>query len=153
MSLIIRTPTHDDLPWLAAQCRLFDTFFNAKHSLIPKEPGALEAQLRGFIDNPTSFPWWIADRPSVGPVGFIGGALHDHLFNPAVRVLSELFWWVTPSERGGRAGFMLLSTFTLFGQANADMVVMTLESNSPVKFGTLEHFGYRVKETNFILEV
>lgn len=153
MNIHIRAPDRHDVPWLAEQMRAFDNFFNGQHSLLPSEPGGLEARLLGFIDNPDTYPWWIAERRSRGPVGFIGGIMHPHFFNPSLRVLTEMFWWVEPNERNTRAGYRLLQIFTLFGRANADMTVMTLEAESPVHFRTLEHFGYRVKETNFMLEV
>ena len=150
--IAVRRVNISDITWLARELRAFDTFFGGACSLIPKAPGELERRVYEMVRAEHVYPWWIATLDG-DPIGFIAGILHPHHFNPEVICLSELFWWVTPVHRQTRAGWMLLSTFTLFGHGIANMIIMTLESESPVKFGTLERLGYRVKETNFLLEV
>lgn len=148
----IRRANTSDTAWVARELRAFDAFFGGTYSWIPQQPGELERRVYEMLKAEHMYPWWVALLDGE-PVGFIAGVLHPHHFNPEVVCLSEMFWWVTPAHRQSRAGWMLLSTFTLFGHGAANLIIMTLEAESPVKFGTLERLGYRVKETNFLLEV
>lgn len=86
-------------------------------------------------------------------VGFIAAILAPHIFNPSIRVLTELFWWVKPAYRGSRAGLMLLEAMTAYAKDHADMFVMTLEHKSPVRLETLEKRGFELRERNFILDI
>lgn len=76
-----------------------------------------------------------------------------HPYNPAIRVLTETFWWVTPNARGSRAGLMLLDAFTAYGERNADWIVFTLEHHSPVNERTLTKRGFHLHERSYLREV
>ena len=143
-----RLATTDDLDWMLNELRAFDAFFASRVSLFPDDEHAVGV-LVGLILEHVVF---VAESDKV-PVGFIAGVLAPHFFNPAIRHLSELFWWVVPSARGTSAGARLLARFESVGRARADWITMTLEADSPVNPSAMLKRGYRAKETNYLLEV
>lgn len=148
MSVTVRPAESADVPWLLTELRAFDRFFGAARSLFPTDEQA-ETTLRWLIAEHVVF----VASDVTGPVGFIAGTLGPHFFNPTLTYLSELFWWVTESARGSRAGALLLSAFLAYGKQHADCVVMTLEDASPVNPTSLLSRGFRLKETSYLLEV
>ena len=156
---MIRPAQPSDVRWLLPQLQRFSVFFGAKHSLFPDYPTA-EAIVSDLL---ASQPFWVAEHTTPDPlgltdsataiVGFIGGTIGPHPFNPAITVMQELFWWVDEAHRGTKAGALLLEAFTDYGRAHADWVIMTLEHESPVNERTLTKRGYRPKERSFLLEV
>lgn len=149
MSITVRPAVAEDVPWLLDQLQAFDKFFGARRSLIPTDVAYAEALLRNLMANHV---FYVA-LSARGLVGFIAGTLTAHAFNPDLRVLSEVFWWVDEAERGSRAGALLFSAFHEYGLAQADWIVFTLETNSPVNPATLEKRGFRLHERNYLLEV
>lgn len=147
MAFAVRRARSSDVPHLLPKLERFAQFFGGKHSLFPSMETA-EAIITGLI---TTHPFWVAESGEK-VVGFIGGVLLPHNFNPDVTVLQELFWWVDEEHRGTRAGKLLLNAYVEYGRANAHMVVMTLEHDSPVNPASLERMGFRVKEHNYMLE-
>lgn len=147
MSITVRRAIASDIPWLLGQLHEFDVFFGSSRSLYP-DPETAEAIVSGLV---AEHPFYIAENERE-PIGFIAGAVHAHPFNPSLRVLSEMFWWVAQPFRGSRAGHLLLREFIAFGKANADWIVMTLEHESPVNPETLTRRGFRPKETSYLLE-
>lgn len=145
----LRSAQPEDVPWLWAQLVDFSHHYPARRSLLPADRDAAERKLVGLIMEHVVLLAIKDERP----VGFIAGTLAPHWFNPAIQVLSELFWWVPERCRGTRAGALLFNAFVQEGLARADWVVMTLESNSPVRHETLTKRGFRATETNFLLEV
>lgn len=147
--MIIRKALATDIPWLVEQLKEFSKFFGGKFSLFPGEDEA--AKILNMLI--ATQPFWVAQLVDETRVGFVAGVLHPHLLNPALIVLTELFWWVVPEHRGGRAGLQLLNELHHFGLQHADWIVFTLEAESPVNPQTLERRGFRLKERNYILEV
>jgi GNAT superfamily N-acetyltransferase len=163
MTIRVRHARKDDIPWLLEQLREFDQFFGAGRSLFPSDPLRAQHFLEALI---FQHPFHIAEYvrrvgppdafhpgTAVEPVGFIAGALGPHPYNPAIRQLTEMFWWVAPAYRGSRAGSLLLDAFLDEGKQRADWIVMTLEADSPVHDRILEKRGFKPKERSFLLEV
>lgn len=100
----------------------------------------------------TTVPCWF-DRVERRTLGLIGGQLAPHPFNPELLVLTELFWWVDPEHRGGRAGAMLLDAFTAYGEEHAHWILFTLEHESPVNDRCLTKRGFALKERCYLREV
>lgn len=141
--------TGDDLPWLLAQLRAFADFYGTHRSLFPADETHATHVLELLI---TEHVFLIADKGG-WRVGFIAGTLMPHFFNPALRELREVFWWVDPAHRGSRAGLVLLDAFTAHGRAHADVVWMSLEHHSPVNDGSLTKRGFVPRESSYLLEV
>lgn len=148
----IRPATVFDVPWLLDQLRAFDDFFGTKRSLFPSDAAA-----RGILETLiTAQVFLIAERNGVA-VGFITGTLAPHPFNPAIRVLSEVFWWVEPEHRGTAAGARLLDAFLGHGRLHADWIVMTLEQRTidegMVDPASLASRGFKLHEQAYLLEL
>ncbi len=81
--------------------------------------------------------------------GVIGGLLHENIFNPKYKTLTELFWYVLPEYRNGRAGLMLLKAFDNRAKEIADDSTLCLLPSSQVNIGSLEKRGYKLNEYAF----
>lgn len=149
MKISIRPAKSDDIVWLLEELEKFSNFYGTKLSLFGEISHAHGAMLN-LIENHLVL---IADKQSVGPVGFIAGVVSSHPFNPNIRVLAEYFWWVEEAYRGSRAGPMLLNEFTAWGEQHADWITFSLEHHSPVNDRSLSKRGYRLQEKSFLKEV
>lgn len=152
----IRAAHEGDLPWLLEQLREFDAFFGAKHTLFPDETYG-RAFLRSIIDHHV-FLIACSDGPPASRVGFIGGMLGKHPFNPHLRTLTELFWWVVPRSRGGTTGARLLLEFRARAERHhVHMVVLSLEERTitegMVDPASLVRMGFVPKERSYLLEL
>lgn len=148
MTISVRHARLTDARWLFEQLLAFDKFANYKRSLMEDKEyarQALETLITGHVA-------YVAERNGA-PLGFIAGYRTPHPFNPLIKVLTEVFWWVTPENRGGRAGLLLLKEFEKFGYKFCDWIVFTLEHHSPVRNTTLLKRGYKFKEQAYLLEV
>jgi hypothetical protein len=81
--------------------------------------------------------------------GAIGGILHNNLFNPKFKTLTEIFWYVLPEYRKGRAGYMLLKQFDERAKELADDVVISLLPSSEVNVNSLAKKGFILNEQAF----
>lgn len=147
--MLTRPASLRDLPWLLEQLWAFDEFCGTKYSLIPKEEGSATTLLANLIGG-TFFR--VAEKQDK-QVGFICGVLQPHYLNTKIITFTELFWWVLPEFRNGRAGIMLFEEFREFGIQHAHWIVVNLEYESPVKSESLLKRGFRLKERTFLLEV
>lgn len=147
---MIRVAETGDIPWMCVELRKFATFVGTKRSLFPSVEKCVST-LEMLV---AQHPVFVAiSRVADQRLGFIGGTLTAHPMNEEIQILTELFWWVTPECRGGRAGLLLLQAFQAYGRAHADHIVMTLEEHSPVNPETLTKRGFRVVEHTYLLEV
>lgn len=156
--MIIRRASFDDIPWLLTQLREFAAFAGTKHCLFPADEAIATATVHSFIHAAdTGNGVFLVAESLTAPregVGFIVGVLGPHPFNPRLRTLAELFWWVQPSRRGSSAGARLLDAFIGFGKRNADVVTMVLEHGSPATLELgLAKRGFRAQERTYVLEV
>jgi len=86
------------------------------------------------------------------PVGAIGGILSPHLFNPKMRMLTEVFWYVLPEYRNTRAGLLLLDAYSKKAEEVSDEASFSLLKTSTVKKETLERKGFEFREYAFCKE-
>lgn len=143
----IRAATPADLPWLLDQARAFDAFKPGR-SRFPDISFA-EQRLLGLIDHGV---FLIAHGSE--SMGFICGFVSPDYFNPQLKLLTELLWWVAPEHRGSRAGHMLLDAFEAHGKkVGCDVVQMTRLANSPVSDRMLARRGYLHVESAYALEI
>lgn len=149
-----RAATVDDVPWILGELKKFATFLGTERSLFPNEDYAI-AKLQELIETQV---FCIAESTIENAhdgtrVGFIGGLCSPNFFNPEIMVLTELFWWVTPEWRGTRAGALLFADFLNSGRTRANVIVVSLEEQSPLHEETLTKRGFRRFERSYILEV
>lgn len=81
--------------------------------------------------------------------GAIGGLLHENLFNPAYKTLTEIFWYVLPEYRNGRAGALLLKAFDNRAKEIATDSTLCLLPSSEVNINSLAKRGYKLSEYAF----
>jgi hypothetical protein len=149
MRVEIRRATPQDMDWLIGQLRAFALFMGTKRTLFGDEQ-LVRQSLATMIESHVVL---IAEREDGVLMGMIGGLFVPHVFNPEIRLLSETFWWVAVEHRGSRAGLLLLNAFIEYGKSSADWVTMALEQKSPVDPRCLSKRGFRLMETNYLLEV
>ncbi len=112
-----------------------------------------EAYVRESFKNLIDNHFFKVAEDEKGRAGFIVGLVTPHFFNPNLKVLTEILWWVSKARRMSRAAAMLLKEFTEWGLKNVDWIVMGMESISPLNPRTLRRRGYQLKEHNYIMEV
>lgn len=83
-------------------------------------------------------------------VGGLGSVLVHHIFNPKIKVLVELAWYVSPEHRRGRAGLMLLKAFNKRAEECADESTLSLLASSQVNHSSLSKLGYSANEVGFL---
>jgi len=147
----IREATKDDVPEILEQLKAFSEFYKTKMPMYRDDQHS-EMIINDIIDN-HYFNVATEDKDGASVlVGFIAGFILPHVYNPDIKVLHEAFWWVKPEHRRSGIGIQLLEVFTDYGKKNCNWTLMTLEDHSPVDHSLLTDRGYRVKETNFIME-
>ena len=86
--------------------------------------------------------------------GIIGGHWNNHLLNPEIRILNEVFFWVVPSYRGSRTGYLLFERFIQIGKdRGANWIMMGNYKGSSMNPRSLEKRGFEEKESVYILEL
>lgn len=151
MTIRVRPARLDDVPWLLEQLKVFDQFASGGNTVFPTDPLRAEHFVAALIIRHPFHVAMLGEAPHDFRVGFIAGALAPHPYNPSIRQLVEMFWWVTPDYRGTRAGSLLLDAFVEEGRQRADRILMTLETQSPVRDHVLEKRGFRLIERSFLL--
>lgn len=83
------------------------------------------------------------------PVGAIGAILAPNMFNPDIKTLVEIFWYVLPEHRNTRAGAMLLNAYDDMGREVADEATLSLLDSSEVNRASMGKRGWMVGEVAF----
>jgi N-acetylglutamate synthase-like GNAT family acetyltransferase len=83
------------------------------------------------------------------PIGMIMGYIDQNVWDPEIRVLKELVYWVEPAYRGTTAGYRLIKAYNdkakeLVEQNRIQLYTMTKMINSPDL--DFSRFGYRKTE-------
>lgn len=149
MAISIRRATIADIGWMMIQLREFSDHYGGKYPLFGDKYYVEEAMIKTITDHIV----FVAECSRRGLVGFICGVLVDHLYNPRIKMLTELFWWVEPQSRRTRASKMLIDEYVHWGKQHANWLTFGLMANSPVKQKALEKRGFRLQETSYLLEV
>ena len=151
MNIGIRPGRPEDIDWLLGQLKNFSDFFGTKLSLFGADEDYSRFVIQSFMSEPHVL--LIAEKEDVGPIGFVAGIVTPHLFNPAIKVLAESFWWVDEAHRGSRAGLMLLNDFIAWGKTRVDWITFALEEKSPVNEKALLKRGFRLQERSYLMEI
>lgn len=145
----VRRGLESDIDWLLGELNEFAEFLDTSKKLYADDEVYARNLLTGFIQKHFVL---VAEKPDGTRVGFIAGYVMPHMFNPALQVLAEIWWWVNPAHRKTRAGLMLLEAYTRWGKENCDLVTMCIETITPVNERCLTKRGYRLHERSYILE-
>jgi hypothetical protein len=144
----IRRAERSDVGWISGQLRDFASSLGTKYSYIPPDDESLHSIVQDMVDNHVVIVAWArGDR-----VGLIGGIATPHPFNPAISCLVERFWWVPPTVRGSRAGYLLLRDFMKIGERYHTTIV-SLEDDSNVSDRMMQKFGLKMYEKSYSREM
>lgn len=91
---------------------------------------------------------WVA-KGFNGNVGALGSILTPNPFNPVFTTLAEIFWWVDPSYRESRAGYLLFKEFDARASVIANEATMSLLPSSVVSIKSLEKRKFMLGEFGF----
>jgi GNAT superfamily N-acetyltransferase len=138
----------DDLEWLLKDLKLFAQSLKRKYLIYGDEEYATRQVSWLITDN----LFFVAER-SGAPIGFVAGYYTPHFFNPSLKFLFELFFYVKPEHRGSRAGLMLLKKYIEEGKKNAQWISFSKTTQTQMNSRSLERFGFSEYEQTFLLEV
>lgn len=144
----IRKAELTDLDFIYEECINFSKFYDSKKSLMGS-PDHAKTVIANLIENHVVF---VAVEGDIR-LGFIAGICQPHHFNPDIKLLAELLWWVREEYRGSKAGSLLLDEFVCYGEEHCDWINFTLEANSPVNDVCLKKRGFRLIERAYLSEV
>ena len=89
MQTIVRRAEVGDMDWLVDTLQKADKFYPANQSLFCWD--SVESRLSDMIVNHVLL---VAEREGK-LVGYIGGYLAPHIFNPKLSTLIQALWWVS----------------------------------------------------------
>lgn len=147
-SVFVRLATHEDADYIVGQLKQFAKALHTKLNIFPGEYQAKQRVL-DLIDNHIVLVACKEDQL----LGMIGGIVTPHFFNPEIKTIAELFWWVAEEHRGSKSGLLLLNAFVELGKLRADWITMCLEKDSPIKDKCLLDRGFIPMERTYLLEV
>lgn len=142
-----RQAIKEDSLWIMEQLYYFAEFYDTKKKLFGQKSYALK-----YIESVIENHFVLVAENDDERTGFIAGLVMSHPFNPEIKMLQELWWWVAERFRGGRSGLKLFKDFSEFGQKYCDWTVFTLEEDSPVKDKILVKNGFKQKEVSYLRE-
>lgn len=143
----LRRAEASDIAWLMIQLREFSNFIETEYQLYGDEEYTKDG-LQLLIEKHYLNIATLEEKP----VGFIAGYFNPHLFNPAINVLCELFWWVVPEHRNSRVGAMLMNAFIDFGKHNAQWTTFSLNRFTEVNERSLLKRGFHLHEKTYLKE-
>lgn len=136
-----------DLDWIFEECKAFAAAYPSKFNLSANEVYG-HWFLKNLIENHLML---VAHKDGV-PAGFICGIVQAHHFNPDLKQLAEIFWWVPPQYRMSGVGAKLFLEFVAFGKEHCDCITMTLEKDTPISDAALEKRGFKLTEKAYLME-
>jgi len=143
----IRVAIESDLDWLCVELKKFDDFYGSRKRLFEDE-----AYVRGALLSMIDKHVLIVAEVDRKPAGFIGGLVGTHFYNPNIKRLDQIFWWVMPTFRNSRVASTLLSEFIEFGKAQFDWVTLNLSVKCGIKESTLRRIGFELADNTYLLE-
>ena len=143
---MVRRAGPDDVPWLLTQLRAFASAYPIPLPIYGSDAHA-EVLLGTLMEHQYLA---IAARPDGTRTGLIAGCRVQHPFNPDLWMVSELWWWVTPEDRGSSAGLKLLASLEAWADEQAMPFALTTEATTALNDRHLAKRGYVPVERQFI---
>ncbi len=141
----VRPAVMEDISWIVDQLMEFDR--QTGHDQIADREylriGLIPEMIRNHV-------MLIAEAENGIRCGVLGAMKTPHLFNPGVKMLSEVFWWVDPKARGCGAGARLLIAYDNLVVSGYDMGTVSLLENSRVRDESLEELGFKRSDSVFL---
>ena len=147
MEIAIRRSQSIDIDWLLKELAAFSKFIQTRHCLYGEEEYSRKG-LQLLIDEHVLL---IAEKDFI-PIGFVAGYFTPHLFNPKIKIICELFFWVTPNHRRSRAGSLLMDAYIAEGMKKAQSITFSLNRFTRMNERSLLRRGFSHHESTFLLE-
>lgn len=80
------------------------------------------------------------------PVGALGAIIVPNTYNPNIKTLVEMFWYVLPEYRKSRAGLLLLNAYAEKAEELGLEATMSLLPTSNIQDKTLAKRGFSICE-------
>ena len=130
MSVSVRIPTAEDIPAYMDLAAAFVAKTPISHIVPFDRQGTAEFVLAA-LDNPNMLILVAEEAGKI--IGITGALSYPMYFNPSKLVAQELWWYLTPSARGGPASKMLFQTIEKWAKAiGAEAMFMIALSNERV---------------------
>ena len=146
MRVYVRAGNIDDKTWItdeiremAAEQDYFSSLYSEEHS-----PKVVEQLLTIGVS-------LVAENADKKKLGFILGTITPHLYNPDLKVLSHMQWWVHPDHRKGVVAHILFTSFTNMGHEHADIITLSLRDDVPIKSENLKRYGFERHDKCYFL--
>jgi len=146
----VRRATPLDIDFIKTELSIADEYYGTKYSLFGDDDAYRSDGLRQLIDHQLVL---ISETDDYIKTGFILGTVTKHFFNPKIKKLTMLLWWVKKEFRKTRAGSTLLNTFVKFGKDNCDWIWLDVNVDAKIKDGSLEKMGFKHKEKTYLMEI
>jgi hypothetical protein len=75
-------------------------------------------------------------------IGAVASVIVPNMYNPNIKTLSELMWYIIPEHRKSRAGYMLLKQLEETGRESADEILLSTIPSSAINMSTLVKRGF-----------
>lgn len=147
MKPVIRDMEAKDIPWVIDQLTQFRAFYGGKNTIpVDRDHGVKVLTL--MIGVHVLLVATVGDEYA----GFIIGAYTPHLFNPAYKMLSEMFWWVAEQHRKTSVGYLLLGRYLEIGKKTSDCMTLSSLAQSPVTEKIFTRNGFHLTEKSYLWE-
>jgi len=147
--MLIRKATLNDIDFIRKELKAGDIYYNTKYKLSEASESYQKEKLEMLINTQV---FLIAEIDYI-PVGYILAVGSKHFFNPDIRKLDVLLWWVKEEYRKTRAGYLLLKTVVKFGKENFDWIWLDVNVDAQIKNESLEKLGFKNKEKTYLMEM
>lgn len=148
MKIRVRQAQLKDIDWIVGQAKEFSVFYGSKLMIV--DEAYAKSGLSALLDQHII----LVAESQIGLLGFIVGILGPHPFNPKIKTLSEMLWWVTEPYRHSRAGYLLLKEYIRIGkEKGAQWLTMCSLAASPLNESSLIRRGFRLMERSYLMEV
>lgn len=145
--MIVRRAREEDKEWLWETMLEFSRWWQMGEML---DEDTVRELIDTVVDGHIAL---IAEDEKTGArAGVLGAMVTPHPFNRHKRMSQELVWWVAPEYRGTTAGAKLFVTYTNLAKRMADYVVISRMVESPIGPEVFTKRGYRLADSNYILE-
>lgn len=145
---ITRSANSEDIDWILGELRVFSKFIRTKYELYGDEAYSKKG-IQMLIDEHI---FLIAERCGER-AGFVAGYFTPHLFNPEIKILCELFWYVNTNHRGSGVGRLLMNEYVAFGKKKAQWTTFSINRFTKLNERSLIKRGFSEHERTFLLEV
>jgi GNAT superfamily N-acetyltransferase len=145
MTYEVRIAEEQDKEWIeqVAAVRMLTEELNRPELV---NPSRIKLLVKKGIDERTCF---IAFKDGE-PAGVLGAFLIENMFEPSIKVLSEVFWYVLPEYRETRIGFLLLNLFDETARQIANESALSiLTGSTEINIDSFAKRGFMLDEFAF----